>query len=129
MKSVTICGSMKFATEMTDWGAFLQMNGITANVPDLVGNDVWNSANSNERRALAKQLAVNHFRKIDNSSVVFIFNKDGYAGPSVTLEIGYAIACQRPLFALCEDTNEVCRDVWFDGYCKTKESLLEILKK
>lgn len=119
---------MRFSAEMIAWGEFLQAHGVTAYIPDLLGNDEWNDATPERRRELAKQLALDHFSKMEISDVIFIFNEESYVGPSVTLEMGFAIAHKLPLFAKCQDVNEVCRDVWFDGYCDTKESLLNILK-
>lgn len=34
------------------------------------------------------------------ADVVFVFNKDGYAGNSTTLEIGYSVALGKPIYAL-----------------------------
>lgn len=46
------------------------------------------------------------------ADIVFIYNKDGYAGVSTTLEIGYAVALGKPIYALTND-EELCRHVLF----------------
>lgn len=118
---------MRFATEMASWAEFLNANGIVAHAPDLLGDDEWNRATEEERRVLAHTLATNHFSKIESSDIVFVFNESGYAGPSVTLEMGFAVAHKKPMYAKCSDVDEVCRDVWFNGYCQTKEELLAVV--
>ena len=44
--------------------------------------------------------------KIDQSEAIYIVNPDGYIGASVTLEIGYAFAKSKPIFAL-ENINDI----------------------
>ena len=47
------------------------------------------------------------------ADVVFVFNQDGYAGNSTTLEIGYAVALGKPIYAFSKDP-ELCRRVLFN---------------
>lgn len=85
MKTVTICGSMRFANEMikvatkleTDYGyCVLQpvydFDGQTFNDDELV------------------HIKTAHYKKIDLSDAVYIVNIGGYIGHSVTEEIAYA---------------------------------------
>jgi nucleoside 2-deoxyribosyltransferase len=57
-----------------------------------------------------------------------VYNKDGYIGNSTTLEIGYAVACDKPIYSLEEDNEEGCRNVLFTGQIKTINELLKKLK-
>lgn len=46
-----------------------------------------------------KEGAFSHLKNIRNSDIVYIFNKGSYLGPAVTVEIGYALALGKPIFA------------------------------
>ena len=61
------------------------------------------------------------------ADVVFVFNKGGYIGNSTTLEIGYAVAARKPLYALASD-EEICRHVLFRDFVKTPEALMRYLR-
>ncbi|TKB49168.1 TIR domain-containing protein [Ferrimonas aestuarii] len=39
-------------------------------------------------------------QRIDQSDITFIVNFDGYVGKSVTLDIGYALGVDKPIYAL-----------------------------
>lgn len=43
--------------------------------------------------------AFEHLANIKKSDAVYIFNKGSYLGPAVTVEIGYALALGKPIFA------------------------------
>lgn len=43
--------------------------------------------------------AFSHLKNIRISDAVYIFNKGSYLGPAVTVEIGYALALEKPIFA------------------------------
>ncbi len=60
------------------------------------------------------------------ADVVFVYNKDGYAGPSTTLEIGFAVALGKPIYALAPD-GELCRHVLFREVIATPKELLKRL--
>lgn len=129
MKSIVFCGSNnKFAADMKIWGDFLAENGVNVFIPEDFSNDpVWKGSES-EKRNFAYKLTTDHFEKIKEYDLVLIFNKDGYSGLSTTLEIGCAGGLNKPIYAIEKDTTEVCRDVLFNGYFKTKEELLSFLR-
>lgn len=43
--------------------------------------------------------AFGHLANIRKSDAVYIFNKGSYLGPAVTVEIGFALALGKPIFA------------------------------
>ena len=53
--------------------------------------------------------------------------KDGYSGVSTTLELGYAMALGKVIYALSEDKEEGCRNVLFREIIKTPEELIKKL--
>jgi len=44
------------------------------------------------------------------------------------MEIGYAVALGKMVYALSDKDPESCRDILFDGYASTPEQLLKFLK-
>lgn len=60
------------------------------------------------------------------ADIVFVYNKDGYCDNSTTLEIGYAVAANKPLYALSAD-DELCRHVLFREIIQTPEELAKRL--
>lgn len=61
------------------------------------------------------------------ADVVFVFNKNGYAGNSTTLEIGYAVALGKPIYALNAD-EELCRHVLFREFISSPAKLAKNIK-
>lgn len=43
--------------------------------------------------------AFSHLENIRKSDVIYIFNQGSYLGPAVTVEIGYSLALEKPIFA------------------------------
>ena len=129
MKSIVFCGSNKrFATDIKIWGDFLADNAVNVFIPEDFTNDPTWQGSELEVRDFAYKLTTEHFEKIKEYNLVFIFNKDGYSGLSTTLEIGCASGLGKSIYAIEKDTTEICRDVLFKGYFKTKEDLLEFLR-
>lgn len=128
MKSIVFCGSNKrFAADIKVWGDFFTKNGVNVFIPEDFTNDKTWQGSEPEVRDFAYKLTMDHFEKVKEYDFVFIFNKDGYSGLSTTMEIGCASGLGKTIFAIEKDTTEVCRDVLFSGYFKTKEDLLEFL--
>jgi hypothetical protein len=48
----------------------------------------------------ARDAITQHLGRMDRAECIFIFNKDGYLGHSVVMEIGYAYARCKPVYAL-----------------------------
>ena len=80
MKTVTICGSMRFTNEMKSIAYYLETQQ-KFNVLQCVylpdNEDI-------------KVLEVAHYRKIDLSDGIYVVNIDGHIGNSVRKEIEYA---------------------------------------
>ena len=127
MKSVVLCGSRRFKPEMREFGKKLKELGAVVFEPYLhSGQDEWQKLSDDYKKFVALGLTHDHFYKIRMADIVFVYNKDGYCGVSTTLEIGYAVAANKPLYALSAD-EELCRHVLFRGIVQTPEELIKIL--
>lgn len=130
MKSVVICGSNRFTEEAREFGKKLKDLGVTVYEPHFYrgSGGKWDELKDFDKQFVALGLTHDHFYKIKMADVVFVFNKDGYSGNSTTLEIGYAVAADKPLYALSDKDEELCRHVLFRGFASTPEELAEALK-
>jgi len=48
----------------------------------------------------ARDAIMQHLERMDRAAGIFVFNKGGYLGNSVVMEIGYAYAHRKPVYAL-----------------------------
>ena len=129
MKSVIFSGSNKRCpNEMKIWEVFLKENGVDVFIPENFSNDQRWQGSDEEVRKFAHELTIDHFEKMKEYDMVLIFNCDGYIGLSTTMELGCAYGLGKEIYAVQPDIVEVCRDVLFKGYIKTKEELLEFLR-
>ena len=85
MKTVTICGSMKFQKEMQRIAFNLEAKH-DMNVLQCVYNIENEELSSLERTALAKA----HYRKIELSDAIYVVDIQGYIGQSVSEEMEFA---------------------------------------
>ncbi len=128
MKSVVICGSKKFRPEIITFTKELQKLGVTVYAPYLhEGKDEWSKLSDNYKKFVALGLTHEHFYKIQMADVVLVFNKNKYAGVSTTLEIGYAVALGKPIYAIAED-DEICRNILFRELVKSPKDLVKRIK-
>lgn len=85
MKTVTMCGSMRFEREMQAIAFELETN---------YGFNVLQCVYNPEKRELTplglEALKKAHFKKIDISDGIYVVDIDGYIGSSVREEISYA---------------------------------------
>lgn len=125
MKSVVICGSLRFKEEMHVFAEKLRSFGVVVYEPEYVPLD--DSTPEQYKNFIALGMTHEHFYKIRMADVVFIYNKDGYSGNSTTLEIGYSVAAGKPLYALEGDFGEVCRHILFRETIASPEKLIERL--
>ncbi|HEY4512539.1 MAG TPA: nucleoside 2-deoxyribosyltransferase [Candidatus Paceibacterota bacterium] len=129
MKTVVICGSRRFKPEMREFAKRLKKLGVVVYEPYLhSGQDEWVKLSDDYKKFVALGLTHDHFYKIQMADVVFVFNKDGYAGNSTTLEIGYAVALGKPIYALSGDSEELCRHVLFREIISSPAELAKKLK-
>lgn len=85
MKTVTICGSMRFADEMIKIATKLETERGFCVLQPVYGFDGKVLSGGELARIKAA-----HYKKIDLSDAVYIVNIGGYIGQSVTEEIAYA---------------------------------------
>ena len=67
--------------------------------------------------------AFSHLENIRKSDAVYIFNKGSYLGPAVTVEIGYALAQRKPIFA-----RAAIKDITVTNFIKAVVSPKQLLK-
>ena len=129
MKSVVICGSRRFKPEMREFAQKLKDEGIVVFEPYLhvAKPEEWNSLSEEQRNFVLLGLTHDHFYKVKMADVVFVFNINGYSGNIVTLEIGYAVACGKPIYALEKD-EELARHVMFREIITNPNDLIKKLK-
>ena len=128
MKSVVLCGSRRFKPEMRAFATELKKLGVVVFEPYLHSTqEEWEQLPDDYKKFVALGLTHDHFYKIQMADVVFIFNKDGYSGNSTTLEIGYAVATGKPLYALSDKDEELCRHVLFREIISSAEELAKKL--
>jgi len=62
-----------------------------------------------------KRLAVEHYDAINEANVVYFITPDGYMGTSCKIELGYAIAKNKPIF-FSEPTNDIGLDCYANDF-------------
>lgn len=129
MKSVVICGSKKFRPRIFKFAKDLIKLGVTVYAPYLhEGRGEWETLSEQYKKFIALGLTHDHFYKIRMADVVYLFNEDGYSGNSTTMELGYAVALGKPIYALSDKDEEICRKVLVREFIKTPKELLKKLK-
>ena len=130
MKSVVICSSNRFAKEARIFAKGLEKLGVTVYVAHYYrssgGN--WSKIADFDKPFVALGLTLDHFYKIRMADVVLVYNKDGYAGNSTSMEIGYAVALDKPIYAVSDKDDDPCRAVLFRGVVKSPRNFLRFLK-
>ena len=96
MKSVCICGSFRFYDDMVALRDALQAQGIPCEWPTPGPRRAPQAMTPGE----AKEAILLHLQRVDRADLIFMFNKDGYVGNSVIMEIGYAYAQRKPVYVL-----------------------------
>jgi nucleoside 2-deoxyribosyltransferase len=96
MKSVCICGSFRFYDEMVALRDALQAQGVHCEWPTPGPRRAPQAMTPAE----AKDVILQHLQRMDRADLIFMFNKGGYAGNSVIMEIGYAYARRKPVYVL-----------------------------
>ncbi len=88
IKVVTICGSMRFATQMQQIACDLEQKHGWCVIQCVYGID-----KSDILEAEMANIVNAHWKKIDISDAVYIVNIGGYIGKSTQDEIDYALQC------------------------------------
>lgn len=129
MKSIVICGSRRFKPEARKFSSSLKRLGVTVYEPYFhSGEKEWEGLSEAYKKFIALGLTHDHFYKIKMADIVFLYNPSGYAGVSTTLEMGYAMALGKPIYAFSDEDSELCRKVLIRGVFKTPRELIKILK-
>jgi len=128
MKTVVICGSRRFKKEIREFAAKLKKAGVVVYEPILNDDPKINELPEHFKRFAFLGLTHHQFSFIRKADVVYFYNKDGYLGNSSTLELGFAEALGKPIYALEEDKEEPCRNVLIDEVIKTPKELMKRLR-
>lgn len=129
MKSVVICGSKRFKPEAKAFAAKLRKLGVIVYDPyfHLWGKE-WEGLSQDYKKFVALGLTHDHFYKIKMADVVYLYNKNGYAGVSTTTELGYAVALGKPIYAFSDKDEELCRRILVREIVKTPKGFVKKLK-
>lgn len=128
MRSVVICGSRRFKPGIRKFAAQLRKLHVVVFEPYLhSGQEEWGHLTDDYKKFVALGLTHDHFYKIKMADVVFIYNEGGYSGNSTTLELGYAMALGKPIYALSDKDDELCRKILFRDIIKKPKDLLKKL--
>jgi len=110
VKTVYLIGSFKFYADMLEIQKNLAMEGIRCFVPQpskhrdpTDPSKLLLSSHGQPRETLVKdayESIIRCFRKIDECNIIYVVNKGGYIGKSTLLDIGYAYARKKPIYAL-----------------------------
>jgi hypothetical protein len=130
VKSVVVCGSKKYHKEIASFCKELSKLGVLVFEPSFndppYGEDT-KLQSSFVTQKFFKGLTLEHFDWIRKSEVCFVFNKNDYAGISVAMEMAYATALGKPIFALSYKTGDPCRDALIDKIVTTPKKLASLL--
>lgn len=106
MKTICFCGSFKYYRQMESAAKKLRQAGFKVIVPQPShirhGHKPQVLKEKYGSRTLKKwegEGAFSHLENIRKSDLVYIFNKNSYLGPAVTVEIGFALALGKKIFA------------------------------
>jgi hypothetical protein len=129
MKSVVVCGSRRYSKEIEEFCTELEKQGVLVFPPSFKEPIEENAKIHTEyvTSKVFKGLTLEHFDWIRKAEVCLIFNKDDYVGVSVTLEMAYASALGKPIFALSPKTGDPCRDVLIDKVYTSAKALAAVL--
>jgi nucleoside 2-deoxyribosyltransferase len=108
---VCLSGSFKFIDKMLEIENLLIENGIQCLSPvphsyrkgptPSEFTEDWSSLSEEQKLEESQRIQKEYFhQKVDPADMVYVVNPGGYVGASVTLEIGYAYAKKKPLYAM-----------------------------
>ena len=110
---ITIGCSMRYRDLVKDTISTLKQNGFTPLFPNLdFGTENKDYATTTQEK---KRLAEDHYMAIDNADVVYFITPNGYMGTSCKIELGYAIAKNKPIY-FSEPTNDISLDCYVQGF-------------
>ena len=96
MQSVCIWGSFRFYEEMLHLRNAFQAQGVRCEWPLPGPRRAPQAMTADEARAAI----IEHLERMSRADLIFVFNKGGYMGNSVVMEIGYAYARRKSIYVL-----------------------------
>lgn len=130
MKSVVVCGSKKYKGQIGTFCAELEKLGAVVFEPSIkfpIPEDAFITSDY-VTKIIFKGLTLEHFDWIRKAEVCLICNYDDYVGTSVTMEMAYASALGKPIYALSTKTGDPCRDSLIDKVVATPRELFKLLQ-
>jgi hypothetical protein len=124
-----VCGSKKYKHEIAKFCQELEKLGVLVFEPSIQ-QPIFEHEEIHSpyvTTKLFKGLTLEHFDWLRKADVCFIYNQDDYVGVSVTLEMAYASALGKLIFALNTKTGDPCRDVLIDKTFSSPKALVKIL--
>lgn len=113
---IAIGSSMKYRSLVGEVVAKLSELGVEPLFPNLdYSHEDADKADSPEEK---KRLALEHYAAIYEADIVYLLTPAGYMGTSCKLELGYAIACNKPIY-FSEPTNDVALDCYAQEFIHT----------
>jgi nucleoside 2-deoxyribosyltransferase len=110
---IAIGCSMKYRDLVSETVAKLSELGMTPLFPNLdYSHENADKADAPEEK---KRLAIEHYKAIDSADIVYLITPSGYMGTSCKLELGYAIARQKPIY-FSEPTKDPALDCYVTGF-------------
>jgi len=110
MKKVCVIGSFRFYSAMLNIGRMLESAGVDCWIPQPSKyrdpdepSKFLPLSQTDPREVVLKdafECTVRCFRKIDESDIVYVLDKGGYMGKSTLLDMGYAYAKNKAIYAL-----------------------------
>ena len=124
-----MCGSKKYAPEIAAFCARLEKLRVLVFEPSF--DEVFPESATFHSDYVTKKLFIGltleYFNWIRKAEVCYVYNKDDYVGASVTMEMAYASALGKPIFALSPNTGDPCRDALIDKVIATPKEFARIL--
>ena len=109
-KKVCLCGSFRFYDKMIEIGEYLTTKGIKCFMPQpfefrdqkqpCYFEENWSLMTNHDKLLLSKQAEKKYLKKLESADIIYVINLNGYVGPSVLFEIGYAIAKGKTVYSL-----------------------------
>jgi len=129
MKSVVICGSKRYKDDIAQFASDLEKLGVLVFEPSFeeLVPEASKMGTPYVTRKVFKGLTLEHFDWIRKAEVCYVYNQDDYVGASVTMEMAYACALGKPIFALSALTGDPCRDALIDKVISAPKRLAALL--
>lgn len=102
MKTITVCGSLRFYQEIVEIALKMELEGNCMFVPIYNPYNTDKDAFTDEEM---KMLSKRHYEKIKLSDAILVVDVDGYTGSSTSKEIEYAKTLNKEIFYYSELTK------------------------